>query len=194
MDQRPLLAIFVGGKSSRMGTHKGLLVAPGRSETIVESLVRLGREAGLDPALIGDARPYLGLVPEIARIDDDPPNGGPLAGLRAAARHALGAGRSHLVAVACDMPYVTVEALRQASEHPSSAAVLAPRRGRDAPWEPMLARYEAARIVDVLDETIVARARSFQKLFETIEVDPLPLSPAVARALRDWDTPGDIEP
>lgn len=194
MDGRPLLAIFVGGKSRRMGTHKGLLPTAGGSETIVEALVRLGREAGLDPALVGDARPYMKLVPEISRIDDDPPNGGPLGGLRAAAQHALAAGCSHLVAVACDMPYVTVEALRQASEHPSSAAVLAPRRAPDAPWEPMLARYDAARIADVLDETIIEQARSFQKLFETIEVDPLPLSPAVARALQDWDTPGDIEP
>lgn len=177
-----------------MGTHKGLLPTPGGSETIVESLVRLGREAGLDCALIGDAGPYWQLVPEAARIDDDPPNGGPLAGLRAAVRHALATGHSHLVAVACDMPYVTAEALREASEHPSSAAVLAPRQGPGAPWEPMLARYDAARLADVLDKTLVEQARSFQKLFEMVEVDRLPLSLAVARALRDWDEPGDIEP
>ncbi|MFZ1865244.1 MAG: hypothetical protein WAU39_13550, partial [Polyangiales bacterium] len=65
-------------------------------------------------------------------------------------------------------------------------------RGADGPWEPMLARYDAARTADVLDEATIRNARSFQKLFSMIEIAPLPLSPLIERALRDWDTPGDI--
>ncbi len=34
--------------------------------------------------------------------------------------------------------------------------------------------------------------RSFQRLFASLEVEPLRLSPAVERALRDWDTPEDV--
>lgn len=189
----PLLAIFVGGKSRRMGAPKGLLPRADGSEPILEALVRLGREVGLHVALVGDARPYASLAPGVPRIDDDPPGEGPLAGLRAAARHALRTGHSHLVAVACDMPYLTAGALEQLCRHASDAAVLAPRRGPDGPWEPMLARYDVAVLADFLDEETVRKTRSFQKLFTMVETAPLPLDPLVERALQDWDTPGDIE-
>lgn len=192
MVARPLLAIFVGGKSRRMGRDKGLLLVPGGTEPIVEALVRAGREAGLDPVLVGDAAPYAQLAEGVTRVDDDPQGAGPLAGLQAAARTALSSGCSHFVAVACDMPHVTAEALVQTCGHPSEALVVAPRRGPGAPWEPMLARYDALQLVDVLADAISHGTRSFQQLFASIEVEALPLTPAIERALEDWDTPDDI--
>jgi molybdopterin-guanine dinucleotide biosynthesis protein A len=189
---RPLLAIFVGGKSRRMGVPKGLLPVPGGSEPIVEALVHLSRQMGLEVALIGDAAPYRELAVGVARVGDDPPGGGPLAGLRAAAQHAIQTGHSHLVAVACDMPHLSAEALAQACYHPSDSHVLAPRRLADGPWEPMLARYDAACLVHLLDEATIRRARSFQALFQIIDVAPLPLSLPIERALQDWDAPEDI--
>lgn len=188
----PLLAIFVGGKSRRMGEHKGLLPVPGGAEPIVEALVRRAREAGFDPLLVGDATPYAHLAEGVIRVEDDPPGAGPLAGLQAALRHALNTGRSRFVTVACDMPYVTPEALQQVRDHQSEAPVVAPRRGPDAPWEPMLARYDAARLADALAEAISQGQRSFQKLFASIEVEAPPLTPAIDCALRDWDTPEDV--
>ena len=192
MVARPLLAIFVGGKSRRMGEHKGLLPIPGGAEPIVEALVRRAREAGFDPLLVGDATPYAHLAADVRRIADDPAGAGPLAGLQAALRHALSTGRSRVVTVACDMPYVTPEALQQVRDHRSEATVVAPRGGPGAPWEPMLARYDAARLTDALAAAISQGQRSFQKLFASIEVEALPLTPAVERALRDWDTPDDV--
>jgi molybdopterin-guanine dinucleotide biosynthesis protein A len=192
MVARPLLAIFVGGKSRRMGEHKGLLPIPGGAEPIVEALVRRAREAGFDPLLVGDAAPYAHLAEDVMRIADDPAGAGPLAGLQAALRHALSTGRSRVVTVACDMPYVTPEALQQVRDHRSEATVVAPRGGPDAPWEPMLARYDAARLTDALADAISQGQRSFQKLFASIEVEALPLTPEVERALRDWDTPDDV--
>jgi molybdopterin-guanine dinucleotide biosynthesis protein A len=196
METTPLLAIFVGGKSRRMGFPKGLLPVSGSSgsEPIVEALASLGAKMGLAVALVGEAAPYERIAAGVVRIDDDPRGGGPLAGLRAAARYALRAGRTHLVAVACDMPHLGPEALEQVCVHPSDAAVLAPRRLSEGPWEPMLARYDAARLLDVLDDATIRRVRSFQELFAMIDVAPLPLSPAIERALHDWDTPEDIEP
>ncbi len=192
MVARPLLAIFVGGKSRRMGEHKGLLPVPGGSEPIVEALVRRARETGFDPLLVGDATPYAHLAKGVIRVEDDPPGAGPLAGLQAALRHALSAGHSRIVVIACDMPYVTSEALNQVWDYGGEAIVVAPRRSADAPWEPMLARYDAARLEDALSEVIAQGQRSFQKLFASIEVEALPLTPAVERALEDWDTPDDI--
>lgn len=189
---QPLLAIFVGGKSRRMGRHKGLLFVPGGSGPILEELLRVGRAAGLDPVLVGDATPYQDLAEGVICVEDDPPGAGPLAGLQAALRRASSTGRSHVIAIACDMPYVTAEALEQVRDHQSEAAVVAPRRGPDAPWEPMLARYDVVRLADVLANAISGGQRSFQKLFASIEVEALPLTPTVERALEDWDTPDDI--
>jgi molybdopterin-guanine dinucleotide biosynthesis protein A len=187
-----LLAIFVGGKSRRMGKHKGLLSIPGSSEPIVEALVRRGREAGFEPVLVGEATPYARLAEGVLRLDDDPPGAGPLAGLHAALRHALKTHRSQLVAIGCDMPFVSAEALAEVREHRRSAIVVAPKRAADAPWEPLLARYDAVRLADPLAEAISRGETSFQKLFASIEVEALPLSEAVERALEDWDRPEDV--
>jgi molybdopterin-guanine dinucleotide biosynthesis protein A len=192
MSGRPLLAVFVGGKSRRMGEPKGRLPAPESSEPILEVLALRGREAGFDLALVGDAAPYADLAAGVPRIEDDPPGAGPLGGLHGALRHAVRENHPVVVAIACDMPYVTVEALTRLSSHPSGALVLAARRDQHAPWEPMLARYDAARLVDVLAVAIANGERSFQGFFASIEVDPLPLGAEIERALQDWDTPEDI--
>ncbi|MGB5697747.1 MAG: molybdenum cofactor guanylyltransferase [Polyangiales bacterium] len=188
----PMLAIFVGGKSRRMGQHKGLLPIPEGSGPIVEALVDRAREAGFEPVLVGEATAYAHLAVGVTRIGDEPRNAGPLGGLRAALRHAVRTGRTHVVAIACDMPYVSPKALGEVGALQSDAPVVAARRGPDAPWEPMLARYDATRLSDVLDSAVFSGVRSFQRLFATIEVAALPLTPAVARALDDWDTPEDL--
>jgi len=188
----PLLAIFVGGKSVRMGEHKGLLPVPGGRESILEALIGRGRQAGFDPVLVGDAAPYQQLAPGVLRIDDDPPGAGPLGGLRAVLDHAASIGSRHLIAIACDMPYVTAEALQEVYRHRSAAIVVAPRRSPESPWEPMLARYDVDRLAGVVVQAISQGQRSFQSLFASIEVDVLPLTPPIERALVDWDSPEDM--
>jgi len=188
----PLLAIFVGGKSLRMGEHKGLLPIPGGDEPILEALVRRGRQAGFDLVLVGDAAPYEQLAKGVTRVDDDPRGAGPLGGLRAALQHASTAGHAQVIAIACDMPYVTPEVLRQVRVHRSEAIVVAPRRGAAAPWEPMLARYDVARLAPILAGAMLRGERSFQKLFAAVEVEALPITSAIQRALDDWDTPEDL--
>lgn len=192
MGNAPLLAVFVGGKSERMGVPKGLLTAPGGSASIIETLVQRGRDAGLLPVLVGESAPYAGIAPDVPRIDDEPRGAGPLGGLNAAVRHALRHGHPSVVAVACDMPLVEVAVLERLASHRGDAAVVAPRRAEDAPWEPMLARYEPGRLASVLDAELAAGTRSFQRLFAAVEVDAFPLRPDVERALEDWDTPDDV--
>lgn len=192
MLHRAQLAIFVGGKSLRMGSPKGLLEAGEGSQTIIERLVECAKAADLDPMLVGDADPYAGLVEEVPRLADDPRDFGPLGGLRAALLRARGTGASHVVAVGCDMPEVAIEALVLLRDHPTDAAVLAPRRRPDAPWEPLLARYHAPRVIPVLERVIAEGQRSFQRLFAEVAVWPLELTPAVERSLEDWDTPDDV--
>ena len=188
----PLLAIFVGGGSTRMGTDKGLLRPPGSDRTILETLVVEGLAAEVRPVLVGQAEPYASVVPELPRLDDEPRDAGPLGGLNASLQRARRDGRARVIAVACDMPYVTAEVLRALANHRSDAAVVAPRRGPDAPWEPMLARYEVDAVLAVLDTAIADGRRSFQSLFRSLEIDALPMTAELSTALRDWDTPDDI--
>ena len=190
--REPLLAIFVGGRSSRMGTDKGLLPAPAGDGTVLESVVAAGRLAGLESALIGDAAPYASLVTELPRVEDQPSGAGPLGGLGGALAFARSRGRARLITVACDMPYVTGAVLRAVAGHPSGAPVLATRRGDGAPWEPMLARYDVAQVADVLDTALEEGTRSFQRLFEELTVEALPLTDELRHALTDWDTPADV--
>ena len=186
------LAIFVGGESRRMGAPKGRITLPGSSQTILERLVERGRDAGLLPFLVGNARPYSDLVTELVRVADDPPGSGPLGGLRAALAYTRNAGQRHVISVACDMPHVMVEALLLLRDHPSEAVVLAPRRGPEAPWEPMLARYDADRLLPALDDLVAGGRRSFQQLFSEVEVWPLELTGAIEHSLADWDKPEDV--
>lgn len=174
-----------------MGIPKGLLPVAGGTRPILEVLVEEGRRAGFDVALVGDDTPYAGMARGAPRIEDDPAGAGPLAGLRAAVHYAVAHDNETVVTVACDMPYVTAGVLRELSEHPSGAPVLAVHR-EEGIWEPMLARYDAARVVDALDEAISLGHRSFQQLFAQVEAEAWPVSPVAARALRDWDTPQDI--
>lgn len=186
------LAIFVGGRSRRMGVPKGRLRIRDGTMTILEALVERGRSAGLLPILVGEASPYTDLLHDIPRVEDEPAGAGPLAGLVGALRWARDAGCVHVVAVACDMPDVRSGVLGMLKEHPSTAAILAPRRDEHSPWEPMLARYRPERLIEETRRAIAEGCRSFQQLFSRFDVDLLEPTPAVRQALVDWDTPEDL--
>ncbi len=171
-----------------MGTPKGRLRVPGGDVTIIEALVRRAREAGLRPVLVGEAAEYSDLVPDVPRVADDPAGAGPLGGLCAALQFA---SPRPVIAVACDMPFVTVEALTFLHDHPASPVVAA-RRSEGAPWEPMLARYEPEAVLPTLQAALGRGVRSFQQLFKELSVERLPSEPALLKALEDWDTPEDL--
>jgi molybdopterin-guanine dinucleotide biosynthesis protein A len=184
--QPPVVGIFVGGKSIRMGGQaKGLLRAPD-GQTILERWVSVCGRAGLDAVLVGDAGPYEQLgVPAIA---DLVPGRGPLGGLAGllAARP-----EAHAVAVACDMPRVTVELLARLAFADSAAAVLAPVE--NGLYQPLFARYERARVLPLAERQLREDDRSLQKLIRGAGADTFALALEERRQLDDWDTPGDIE-
>lgn len=191
MAERAILGVFVGGASRRMGGRpKGLLRAPGGGgETLVERLVAAGHAAGLAPVLVGAAEAYEGVVTGVPRIADAPEGVGPVGGLNALVAHA---GDADAVAVACDMPHVTAEVLRALVARPCAADVLAARR--DGRWEPMLARYHSPRVRPAVEAALRDGVRSFQRVFERLSVEPLPLDGAIERALADWDWPEAVDP
>ncbi len=183
-----ILGIFAGGLSRRMGgTPKGLLLAPGSSETLLDRLARVGTEAGLRPILVGS----IAIDPDSAlpRIADLEPSVGPLSGLAALLEHAV---TEPCIAVACDMPFISAALLTRLQLEAPAAAVLAPRDAASGKWEPFCARYLPGLVRPALTRALASGARSFQSVFRELSVVELALSAAERRELRDWDTPEDI--
>lgn len=97
--------ILTGGASRRMGRDKARL--PWRGITLVEWIAIQVRDAVGNVTLVGAPERYGDL--EIPAIGEAYPGFGPLSGIEAALRHS--AFDLNLV-VACDMPFLTSQALR----------------------------------------------------------------------------------
>jgi molybdopterin-guanine dinucleotide biosynthesis protein A len=188
-----LAGIFVGGAGSRMGgVAKGLLKAPDGA-TVVERWRDTLAGMGLEVVLVGRADAYAHIGLEV--VADRPPGIGPLGGIVGLLERAESAGCVHAIAVACDMPFVSSRLIERLLCAPAEAAIVAPRR--EGRWEPLCARYDAARVLPA------ARARSrreasggghsLARLLDDAGALSLPLSSGEALELRDWDTPEDVE-
>jgi molybdopterin-guanine dinucleotide biosynthesis protein A len=189
-----IAGIFVGGASARMGGQpKGRLVARDTGEPLIVRTSRLLSALGLRPVLVGDATPYADLVPELARLADQPSGVGPLGGLGAllAAAHEESAAAQHVLAFACDMPLLSQALIAKLAQGDAAGDVLAPR-GDAGFWEPLCARYRIAPCSPALSAALAAGERSFRALFQRLHVVELMLSASERGELRDWDTPEDV--
>ena len=165
------------------GVAKGLLKAPS-GETLVARWRRLFGELGLTAVLVGRHEAYVDL--DIECLADDPPDIGPLGGLVALLART---GHGRAIAVACDMPFVSLELLGKLASHAPSAAAVAPRH--DGLWEPLFARYDASRVIAAAREHALRGERSLQHLLDAIGAEALPLAAHELDELRDWDRPED---
>jgi molybdopterin-guanine dinucleotide biosynthesis protein A len=163
------------------GQPKGLLRAP-TGETIVERWRNLAQAVGLPCVLVGDAGAYAALGLE--NVSDARPGAGPLAGLVALLR---ARPQAHVVAVACDMPYVTAPLLERLAFSESEASVLAP--WRDDRYEPLFARYDSARVLPLAEAQLGGSDQSLQRLLRAAGAQAFALSEAEWPLLTDWDEP-----
>ena len=175
------------------GRPKGLLPAPS-GETIVARALALCERAKLDVVFVGDATAYTHLAPGVPALADEPRGIGPLGGLVALLEHASHGGARHAIALACDMPYVTLELLERLIDDAvdGEAAIVAPRRhDGHAGWEPLCARYDAARVLPSARARVLRGAHSLQGLLDDAGARELVLDATERDWLRDWDTPDD---
>jgi molybdopterin-guanine dinucleotide biosynthesis protein A len=183
----PLLAIFVGGASSRMGGHPKGLLRGSDGVAIVERWLSLATTVGLSSVLVGQAPAYAHLG--IEAVADERPDAGPLAGLVGLLRSRADA---QVVAVACDMPHVTAALLKRLAFAPDGPAVLAP--WRDDRYEPLFARYDRARVLPLAERQLAGGDRSLQKLLRDAGALPFALTDEEWPLLADWDEPADRIP
>jgi molybdopterin-guanine dinucleotide biosynthesis protein A len=179
-----VVGVLAGGEGRRMGGRDKALLITESGETVLARITRIAHDAGLTLVVAGGVhRRGLCVVP------DEPAGIGPLGGLRALLAYAA---PQPLIALGCDMPYVSVELLVRLSRAPSSAAVFAARDVTTRKWQPLFARYDSARTLASLDAALAAGVRSFQTWFESLDVHEFALTAAEHAQLRDWDEPSDM--
>jgi molybdopterin-guanine dinucleotide biosynthesis protein A len=194
---RIIAGLFVGGTSRRMGgVPKALLAAPDRlDDTILERSIRMLREGGVNDVVLVGAAPWL---PERLRgmpcIADRVRDAGPLAGLATLLEEAVRRGASRVIAMACDMPYVSASLVARLVHTDTPRAIVAPR-GSSHPtrWDALFARYEHERVALVVDALLRERRLAMQGVFDGVEAEPLALDDRERALLRDWDSPDDVE-
>jgi molybdenum cofactor guanylyltransferase len=182
------IGILIGGEGSRMGgVAKGLLTLPNGTrlvDRLMDECQRVAPQANL--YLLGNRPEYASH--EIPRLLDDPPNIGPLGGLRAL----LQQNHERVLLVGGDLPYLGASLLQRILSHPLETAV-AVASGTPARWEPMLSCYRVAVTIAAVEAAIAAHSHGLASLLGRLSAARLQLTPDELAELRDWDTPEDVE-
>jgi molybdopterin-guanine dinucleotide biosynthesis protein A len=180
--------LLVGGRSRRMGADKATLEIAG--EPLWNRQLQRLRE--LQPeALFVSARIRPAWCPaEIDAVLDEPPSRGPLSGLAATLRRAR---TSHVVALAIDLPRMTVDHLRRLWTMAQPGCGCVPLN--ESFFEPLCAIYpvEAAEIAArSLASTDVSLQHFVQLLQRENLVRAYPLETKEKSFYRNANTPEDL--
>lgn len=166
----PLVAVLAGGRARRLGGDKAGALLAGRP--LISWPLRAVAAAGLEAVVVARAATQLPpLDVEVWREPDGPAH--PLAGIVWALERS---GRD-VIALGCDMPFVTTEALRALAD---AAAPAGP--------EPLLARYGPAAL-PVLREHL-AGLGPLRAAFAALSPAAIAIDPA---CLRNVNTPAELE-
>jgi molybdopterin-guanine dinucleotide biosynthesis protein A len=183
-------AILAGGQARRLGgREKSHLRIGGR--TVLERQLDAFRAVDVPVVLVVDRADRMADAPRPVIVDRWPGTG-PLGGLATALS---GAGAERVLAVACDLPFITPAFLEllMTTLGPHQAAV--PRdQGR---WHPLAAAYAAA-VGPLFAETLEQGGRAIWRTLARLDVVALD-RPALApfdpdgRLLANVNTPADLE-
>lgn len=192
----PLGVILAGGESRRYGAPKALAEVAGRRiiDRVVEALAQVCEEQVIianDPTLFGE----LGLP----QRPDVRPGLGALGGILTGLAWAGDRGAPGIVAVACDMPFLSVPLLRRirqlAFDDPGAPDVVVPASRSRRSVEPLCAAYGLGCVPAI--EAQLARGESHViGFFEDVRVHRIPLEEVEAlcdpgRAFLNVNTPAE---
>ena len=180
------VAILAGGESRRMGTDKAVLLFGGLS--LLERTARTALFAGLTVLVAGRARPDGWQTPKVDFVLDAAPGRGPLGGLETALKHADGP----VLAVACDMPLLTSEALiwlrDRAAASTSEHGLVVLNEGQ---WEPLFSVYAPA-CLPLIESRLAAGRLSLHGLIEAGDFARADAPGWVAAQLVNINTPEEL--
>jgi molybdopterin-guanine dinucleotide biosynthesis protein A len=169
---------------------KGLLVtAEGRP--VIEVLLAEVRRTFADApvVLVGRADGYGAL--ELPTLADEPADVGPIGGLVALCGRGTSEGRD-VIAIACDMPFVTAALLQRLVAESADADAVVPCPAGF--WQPLCAWYRADVTGAAARRVLGQGRRALHAVLDELGdgVRELSLTDAEAGALRDWDTDADV--
>ncbi len=154
------VAILAGGHSRRMGTDKAALSIGGM--TLLERTARLGLAVDLPVLVVGRARPDGWSLPEVTFAEDAVLELGPAGGLATALRQA----QTSVLALACDLPLLTEDALRwliaQAKSQFAPSGLVTVNGGQK---EPLFAVYDVT-CLPLIEARLAAGRRSLHGVIE----------------------------
>ncbi|MHB8647990.1 MAG: molybdenum cofactor guanylyltransferase [Thermomicrobiales bacterium] len=182
MNQQPSLTavILAGGRSRRMGADKALLRLPSGGPTLIERVVAAAQVVTEDVVIVAADAGRLPPMP-VRAVPDAIAGVGPLAGLVAgfaAARH------PDILALACDLPYLSVPLLQWIAALPREWDALVPYLPNEdgkTGWEPLHAIYTRACLAP-MRVALERGDRQATAFFPTVNVQPL-----IADAMRPYD-------
>ena len=180
------VGILAGGQSHRMGTDKARLEVDGTP--LLERLARESLSAGFPVLVVGRTRPDDWPLDGTAFTPDDGPGRGPLGGLETA----LGLTEGPVIAVACDLPLLTGDALRwlaDCADERGGPHGLAVRSGGQ--WEPLFSVYSPT-CLPLIGERLAAGRLSLHGLFEAGDFGHVDAPEWVAAQLVNVNTPEDL--
>jgi molybdopterin-guanine dinucleotide biosynthesis protein A len=116
-------ALLAGGASSRMGSNKALLRLGLDGLTLIEAVVARLAQGGFSAPAIITNNPGEYTFLHLPTFPDDAPGNGALGGILTALRHS---SHSHVLVVACDMPFLNPALLRYMASVPDEYDVFVP--------------------------------------------------------------------
>jgi molybdopterin-guanine dinucleotide biosynthesis protein A len=180
------IAIMAGGKSERFGHDKALAQVAG--VPMIHRVIAAAAKVtpNLNILIVGREKPTDWPADSAAQIfipDFGQAHSGPVAGILAALKHA----NSPVIALACDMPLVTPELLRElisahrSHNYPPHATLAYTRDSSNIiRAEPLLSLYTPA-IIPALETVLSSGRRSIQPLLQSAGVHP-------------WQIPPELQP
>jgi len=182
--------ILAGGKSSRMGRDKGLVLYEGTP--MLQRVYQVAAACTEQVYVITPwAEDYENILPEDCQyLVETQPGKGPV--------NALSEGLAQIAAnwillLACDLPLLDVKIMKnwinKLPQIPTSTLALVPQR-LDI-WEPMCAFYRREVNLE-LDRFLKTGKRSFQELLSSMEVEALPVDDKTALMLFNCNFPEDL--
>ncbi len=187
-----LVGIFVGGAGKRMGgVTKGMLLAPGGVETLLERLLRVCASAAPEATrcLVGSSSEFAELG--LPQLRDDPQGVGPIGGLRSLLLYARAGNYRVALALACDLPFLDGAVISALLEPLVGAARVPVVEER---LQPLAAAYAPEPTLAALERSLSAGKHALMHVLDELGdgLSQLELNGDEARSLRDWDTPEDM--
>jgi molybdopterin-guanine dinucleotide biosynthesis protein A len=168
--RKPIIgAILAGGASSRFGSPKALATVDG--VRIIDRVRRAIAEAVDDIVLIAN-EPELFADLHLPTVGDRAPGMGPLAGVDAALRWAMGRGAGGALCVSCDLPFASSGLLREIVARGDAGRAVVPESERGI--EPLCAWYPMSALAEI-DRLLRSDDRSMRALLAVVETERLPI-------------------